>query len=348
MPDTHTDLLEPPATQASGWRRRAAGLAGLLVSGGLLAVLYRSIDARLVGEALARSNPSWLIVSVGLILPITVVRAFRFLWVAPPGALPGAAEALRLTLVSSALNVFLPAKTGDLVKSYFLANRGTTSPGVAVAVVAYERFCDMFALIAWCLVAWAIARPVTPGVPLAFWGLLAVVGLGCLVLVLSERMGAALCAAVERALPSARFRTLHALASGWPGLLRLLRGRRLGIIGFSLGLWLAHLFQIWLFTVALSVDVPLAVSMSLTGVALMAGQLPLTVAGVGTRDVALVVLMARYIPPQTAAALGVLVASRNLLPPLFGVPLMRAYLTTVVADARRWRQQVGAGRWRVE
>ena len=40
-------------------------------------------------------------------------------------------EAFKLTLVASALNVFVPAKAGDLIKSYFVATRSDTSTGVA-------------------------------------------------------------------------------------------------------------------------------------------------------------------------------------------------------------------------
>ena len=61
---------------------------------------------------------------------------------------------------------------------------------------------------------------------------------------------------------------------------------------FSLFLWLVHLTQIWMFTVALSVRMPFMVCASLSAVALMAGQLPFTFAGLGARDVALVVLLA--------------------------------------------------------
>ena len=118
----------------------------------------------------------WLVVSVGMILPITFLRAVRFFWVAPPGALPGVGEAFRLTLAAGALNLVLPAKAGDLLKSYFVATRSHTSAGVSVAIVVYERLCDLFGLIAWCLLAWVVARPVAPGVPAAFWMLLGVVG----------------------------------------------------------------------------------------------------------------------------------------------------------------------------
>jgi len=38
----------------------------------------------------------------------------------------------------------------------------------------------------------------------------------------------------------------------------------------------------------------------------------------------------------------VLVTTRNLLPPLIGIPLMGPYLSTVVGDARRWRKALEA------
>ena len=108
---------------------------------------------------------------------------------------------------------------------------------------------------------------------------------------------------------------------------------------YSLALWFTHLVQIWLFTLALSVRVPFTVSASLSAVALMAGQIPLTFAGLGARDVVLVVLLARYMTPESAAAMGVLISTRNLLPPLMGLPIMRHYVSTAVEDARRWRQK---------
>ena len=111
-------------------------LISVLASGALLTILYRSLDARQIGEALLRSDRLWLVVSVGMILPITVLRAVRFFWVAPAGALPGIGEALRLTVVASAVNVFVPAKAGDLVKSYFVARRSDTSTGLRAAAAA--------------------------------------------------------------------------------------------------------------------------------------------------------------------------------------------------------------------
>jgi hypothetical protein len=52
----------------------------------------------------------------------------------------------------------------------------------------------------------------------------------------------------------------------------------------------------------------------------------------------LVVLLARYTTPESAAAMGVLISTRGLLP-LMGPPIMRRYLSSAVEDAGRWRQK---------
>jgi uncharacterized protein (TIRG00374 family) len=321
--------------------KRAATLLSAVISLALLVALYRTVRLGGIADALVHADRLWLVTSVGMIVPITFLRALRFYWVAPAGSLPSKGEALRLTLVASALNVFLPAKSGDLVKSYFVATRTTTPAGVALAIVVYERLCDLFGLIAWCLVGWVVGRPQIDGIGPLFWSTLAAVGTACAILISSERAAALVRSMVRQALPSTRLRKLHDLADGWPGLLERLRGRRRWIVSYSLALWWTHLFQIWLFTVALALDIPFTISASLSAVALMVGQLPFTFAGLGARDVALVVLLAGYTTPELAAAMGILIATRGLLPPLLGLPVLRPYLSTVLDDAREWRQRVG-------
>jgi len=341
VPDVISDTLvaaaPPVRDRRSGWKRRGISALSVAVSAVLLLAIYRTMDLRRVEDALVHANKVWMVVSIAMILPITVLRALRFFLVAPAGALPSIAEALRLTLVASALNVFLPAKTGDLIKSYFVARRSDTAAGVAVSVIVYERVSDLFGLTFWCLAGWAIGRPQVAGLPAMFWALLAGLGALCGLLIASERIATALCALVSATFSHRRLRRIRDLADGWPQLLRELRGRRLSIVAFSLLLWLTHLCQLWMFTVTLALSIPFMVVASLSAIALMAGQLPFTVAGLGTRDAALVLLLAAYTPPEAAAAMGILIATRGFLPPLFGVPVMRPYLVSVVDEARRWR-----------
>ncbi len=328
------DSLDPPVAKPS-WQRPLIRALSLGVSAALLVLLYRSIDVRLVGESLRRSDPLWLVISLSMIVPITVLRAVRFYWVAPAGSLAGLGEALRLTLVASALNVFVPGKAGDLIKSYFVRKRGGGSTGVALAIVVYERLCDLFGLIFWCIVGWLVARPVTTRVPSVIWPLLGIIGAICLVLVSSQRVAGLSRFIVARALPHPKLRRLRNLAEGWPDLVQRLRGRRTGVILFSVFLWLVHVVQMWMFTLALSVGIPFTVCASLSAIALMAGQLPFTLGGLGARDMALVALLAGYMRPEAAAAMGILIATRGLLPPLAALPIMRTYLAAAVDEARR-------------
>jgi uncharacterized membrane protein YbhN (UPF0104 family) len=320
-------------------RRRGAGLLSVAASAALLFFLYRSVNLGRVADALIGADRFWVIVSVSMIVPITFLRALRFLLIAPKGSVPGIVEAIRLTLAASAINVFVPAKAGDLVKSYFVAVRGNTSPGVAVAIIVYERLSDLCGLIVWCLLGYLISRPEVPGLPGVFWLALAAMGGLCALLITSERASDVWRTAVTAILPGRILRRLPGIASGWTDLLHVIRGFRRWIIPFSLLLWLAHMVQIWLFTFALSAPVPFAACASLGALALLAGQLPLTFAGVGARDVALVVLLSAYMPPESAAAMGILMSTRNFLPPLMGMPMMTTYLSSAVGEARQWRSE---------
>src|SRR5690606_33128186 len=65
--------------------------------------------------------------------------------------------------------------------------------------------------------------------------------------------------------------------------------RRLFLIcSSSVFIWLLHLLQIWLFILALKAWCPFVANLALSPLAILAGLLPLTFAGVGSRDAALV------------------------------------------------------------
>lgn len=331
--DAHTlrpDVSEPSPAGFS-WKPRGATLFSLVLSAAILTALYRSIDVRLIVGDLRSVDKAWLVASIGMIVPITLLRAIRFHLVAPRGTMRGTGEALRLTLVSSAANVFLPAKSGDLIKSYFLANGRWASVGISVAVVVYERLCDLVGLITWCALGWFLARPDVSGVPPLLWPLLGMFGALCGVLIASERVARLGSALVARVL-AGRWRRVQTLADGWPRFFEALGTRRTGVILLSLLLWLVHVIQIWMFTVTLAIRIPFTVCVSLTAVALMVGQLPFAFAGLGARDVALVVLMRGYVRPESAAALGLLIATRNLLPPLAALAIVRPYIARLASD----------------
>jgi uncharacterized protein (TIRG00374 family) len=99
----------------------------------------------------------------------------------------------------------------------------------------------------------------------------------------------------------------------------------------TVGIWSINLVQAWIFIRALGGHVPLMHSFGLTPLAILAGLLPVTFAGVGTRDVAVVYLYSDYLDPATGAALGLLLTLRWVLLGLAGLPS----LGTVMSKIRR-------------
>lgn len=79
-------------------------------------------------------------------------------------------------------------------------------------------------------------------------------------------------------------------------LLRLaMRFAPAGIVAMSFLLWGGHLFQFWLFARALGPAIPLLDNMAFATLSILAGLVPLTAAGMGTRDAAIVGLYGPFL-----------------------------------------------------
>jgi len=109
---------------------------------------------------------------------------------------------------------------------------------------------------------------------------------------------------------------------------------RLAKVAFtSVFIWFLHLLQIWMFILALRAWAPFLANLALSPLAILAGLLPLTFAGIGTRDAALVLFYAPYFDAPIAAALGLLCTARYILPALGGLPFAGSYLQMTKGNA---------------
>ncbi len=153
------------------------------------------------------------------------------------------------------------------------------------------------------------------------------------ILLLSSRKVAKIFFIISRRIAPKKLRTkLEKLQMSWGEMHDYFwRDKRqlLKISTTSIFIWFLHLLQIWLFILALKAWTPFIANLALSPLAILAGLLPLTFAGVGTRDAALIVFYQPYFAAPTAAALGLLCTSRYLLPAIGGLPFLGEYLVTV-------------------
>lgn len=263
-----------------------------------------------------------------MVVPLTLLTAYRLAKVVPPARPLGFRESLSLTLAGSAMNLVLPSKMGDVAKGWFLTSRGHLRGGQALALVVFEKGFDMLSLLLWCSLGLFFVSARSP----LFWPLAAAIALGTgagVVILLSRTASERLFAIVSRVAPGKLATRADAASSGWRTVQDSLLespGRLGYVAALSVLIWFLHLLQIWMFIVALGGSVPFLASLGLAPLAILAGLLPLTFAGVGTRDAALIVLYQPWLTPAVGAALGVLCTMRYIMPGLAGLPVLGRYL----------------------
>lgn len=301
------------------------------VSLAILAVIYRHVGAGPLLEAFAATDPAWLIASLSLVVPLTLATAWRLQLLMPADRRLSFGESNRLILAASSLNLILPSKLGDIAKAYFMARDHGLGQSYSLSLVLFEKASDMLSLLAWCLFGLALYPNGGP----VFWLVTAAVAGLFVLLVLflaSHRFTAGLLGGAARLAPAGPGAKLRALAARLDELrahLATAPALALRVALVSLGIWLLHLIQTWLFVRALGTWMPLLDNLALAPLAILAGLVPLTFAGIGTRDAAIIVLYGAFLSPAAGAALGVLFTARYLLPALAGLPFVHRYLAAV-------------------
>jgi hypothetical protein len=225
----------------------------------------------------------------------------------------------------------LPSKMGDIAKAYFMRDRGHLSGTLALSLVVFEKTCDLLSLLLWCVFGLLLY----PQKDWLFWIMTATVAIGLmlgLALIGLPRFAQSFFQMVQTLAPKKLKAKLEKLSDSWQEMHDYFWRDRLQLTKIavtSVFIWFLHLLQIWFFILALNAWTPFLVNLALSPLAILAGLLPLTFAGVGTRDAALILFYQPYFNAQTAAALGLLCTSRYLLPAIGGLPFLGQYLSTL-------------------
>lgn len=306
-------------------------IISLIVSLVILAVIYWKIDFQGLIEVFKNCDRGWMAVSLGMVVPITAITSWRLQQLMPNGSKLPFGEANRLILAASVLNMILPSKMGDIAKAYFMKQRGHLDGSLSLSLVVFEKACDMLSLLLWCVFGLSLY----PHKNWLFIVMTASVAVGLIVgiLLLSSRKFAQIFFLVGKKIAPRKMRSkVEKLQISWREMHDYFwsdRQQLLKITGTSIFIWFLHLMQIWLFILALKAWTPFTANLALSPLAILAGLLPLTFAGVGTRDAALIAFYQPYFAAPTAAALGLLCTSRYLLPAIGGLPFLGQYLTAI-------------------
>jgi hypothetical protein len=279
----------------SGWgerRGRVRGAVLLALTALVLGLLLARFDAEAVGRALARlPAEAWLgAAALTALLPLTMTTRWHIVLGATGVAVPWR-RCFVIMLGVHPISVVSPARLGDALRAYGLRRRGAGA--TALGGIVAERALDIAVL--------ALAAALA-GLSQGRGEVALLAGLVVLVLV-------AVLALTGRAdrLP---------LRAGWRGALGRFAGaadvfrRRPGVLAAATGITLLHwaltMLLVTLLLRGVGADVGLVQVTAAMPIAIFVGLLPITFAGIGTRDAALAVLLAGQAAPAEALAAGLL------------------------------------------
>ncbi|MEB3211808.1 MAG: lysylphosphatidylglycerol synthase transmembrane domain-containing protein [Leptolyngbyaceae bacterium] len=314
-------------------------LISIAVSLIILALIYWKIDLQGLGDVFRNCDRLWMIISLSMVIPITAITSWRLQQLAPPQTNLGFGEANRLILAASSLNMVLPSKMGDIAKAYFMRDRGHLSGTLALSLVVFEKTCDMLSLLLWCVFGLTFYEQKDS----LFWIMTLCIFAGLVLgslLLASPRFAKGFFGAAEAIAPQKIRPKLATMRTSWQDMHAYFwrdRDQLLKITGVSIFIWFLHLLQIWFFILALNAWAPFLANLALSPLAILAGLLPLTFAGVGTRDAALILFYQPFFDAPTGAALGLLCTSRYFIPAVGGLPFLGQYLTAV----RGMKKEIG-------
>jgi uncharacterized protein (TIRG00374 family) len=125
---------------------------GLGVSAVLLLVLVYQVDLSQMRSALADANYVYLAPTVALYFVAVYFRAVRWRYLLSPLKLLSVPRLYPVVVIGYMANNLLPARLGELVRSYYLARREGINASSVLGTVAVERVYDGVTLLAWAAV----------------------------------------------------------------------------------------------------------------------------------------------------------------------------------------------------
>jgi len=307
-----------------GWRGFLLMALSVTVSVGLVAWLAARVDWPRAARVLAEADAFWLVAALvtTLLIPFGSVTRWRGVLRAQDVALPFT-TALRAVLAANVVNAFVPSRAGEAVKLATMRRHGGLTLGVGA--VALERLVDLTALGFLGLGGYLITG--------TSWGLVAAaVALGGSAAAL---LVAALLPFERLPLPRGLRRRLEVARQVFPRWFRDRRAMAQTMAGAAC-VWLLAASTVACLGRALDLGLPWATCYAVFPLASLAGLLPTTISGIGSRDLVFVhLLTASGADPDAATlvAFGYTITVYWILAAM-GVPVVARSLGEAVASLR--------------
>jgi uncharacterized protein (TIRG00374 family) len=296
-----------------------------LVSFLIMTVIFLRIDLGEFRRHLGGIDPLLFGLALAFFIPQVAVSAWRWRFMIDRWCRITLWESSELILAASAINILIPSRVGDLCKAYFIARQGRLDIRRGMNVVLFEKYVDLASLGVVVLTGIACAGRMDSASWLGLAFALGMIGIfPVLYFVRLDRWVSHPKFEENRLLAKVK----HFLVDSQTYLDEIKNDPKhvVGILAVSVFLWFLHIAQFHVIFLALHSEVPAFHIYRLVPLAILVGLVPITMAGVGTRDSAMIYFFAPYETASLVAGVGLFSSLRYFLPGLIGLPFMNKYI----------------------
>jgi hypothetical protein len=302
---------------------RLKKVISITVSAALCFVVYYSIDVDNISALAARTEPKYIGLFFLLMVPQLLLASLRWWWLAKSIAQVdiSASTAFGHVLGSYSANLIIPGKLGEFFRSFWL---NTDDRPLGVFLVFFEKILDVTAILIILEVALLIEHPMSLELLISSKGL-ALAGTSLILIILliityqKQRLEKLVSFVLSKKLPMLNLQSLRNMKIDLP--------KGISFLISSLILWLVQIFQFVVMFTMLGVSIPIDSVYAGSSLALLAGALPLTIGGIGSRDAALMWYFSPSIEPEVILGIAMLSLLRVIIPGVIGIPFFYKYNT---------------------
>ncbi|WP_207262085.1 lysylphosphatidylglycerol synthase transmembrane domain-containing protein [Desulfovibrio sp. Huiquan2017] len=298
-------------------------LISIAVSSALIFVVYNRLDIDSLVKLIGQTKPKYIGYFLLLMVPQLILASARWWWLARSlaGVRISPSTAFGHVLGSYSANLIIPGKLGEFFRSFWLE---TDDRPLSVFLVVFEKILDITAILIILEVALLIEHPLSLSFIISAKGLvLGATTLTLLFLVFilyyKKNLGRLVSFLLIKKLPTLNLQSFSEMK------IDLLKGSV--FLVSSIVLWLVQIFQFVLMFEMLGVSIPVDSVYAGSSLALLAGALPLTIGGIGSRDVALLWYFGSFIELEVLLGIGMLSLLRVVIPGMIGIPFFYKYNT---------------------
>jgi glycosyltransferase 2 family protein len=302
-------------------------LFSILISVIILFLIYSKVNLNELVSVIQNASLSWISISFILWLPAILLMALRFYILTPKNARLRYIEAVKLVFLACTLNLLLPSKMGDLAKSYFLWEQKEVSKSLALSIGIMEKAFDLLMVFLIAIIGLSLYWSTHEIYYLYALIIIVILFITGISMVISPSFAKIVFYFPIKLTPKKIATKLASLETTWITMQNYIykdKKKFIFMIFISTNISFLFLVQMWFLILALNLPVSFLSAMALLPLGIIAGWLPFTFAGVGTRDAAFVGMLKATTGIASASAFGLLCTIRLIVPAIIGLPLFIA------------------------